>query len=92
MKGPLKRTACGGGLPVLASLSCTWAARRGLVQEGALEALLATSRRFVKVPADALALALAFSFALALSLLGSRSCRLPKKEQKPEAHSPGRTV
>ena len=50
--------------------------RRGLVQEGALGALLATSRRVVEVPADALALALAFSFALVLSLLGSCSCRL----------------
>ena len=50
--------------------------RRGLVQEGALGASLATSRRLVEVPADALALALVFSFALALALLGSRSCGL----------------
>ena len=49
---------------------------QGLVQEGALGALQATSRRVVEVPADALALALAFSFALALSLLESCSCRL----------------
>ena len=46
------------------------------MQEGALGALLATSRRVVEVPADVLALALAFSLALALSLLGSSSRRL----------------
>ena len=46
------------------------------MQEDALGALLATSRRVVEVPADALALALAFFFALDIYLLGSCSCRL----------------
>ena len=49
--------------------------RRGLVQEGARGALLATSRLVVEVPADAIALALGFSFART-SLPGSRSCGL----------------